>query len=213
MIHVCIIDDHPLVRHGLRKLCEETSGIRVAGEAGTLEAAEEQLIQLHPQVALIDLNLGRNSALPLIKICRAQNPPIAAVILTMDEQPSSFDEALSHGASGYVLKENAIAEVLLAIQTAASGGLFLSSSLRDMVGKRQDPTRMRSRDHRLAALTPTERRVFRLVGSNRTSKEIAQELCISPRTVETHRANICDRLNLRGAQVLLRFALENRDAV
>jgi DNA-binding NarL/FixJ family response regulator len=210
MIRIAIIDDHPLFRKGLLSLLDSTPDIRAVGEAGNLNTARDLLTSQQPDVALLDVNLGRESGLELIDHCRAQTRPISAVLLTLDQNERIFEFALGKGASGYVLKENAPEEVLLAIRTAASGGFYCSSSLRAFMGRREEPIASSRRKHPLANLTPTERRVLRMVGANRTSKEIASELCISPRTVESHRANICERLSLKGAQVLLRFALEHR---
>lgn len=213
MIRIATIDDHPLFRKGLQSLCATIPDLCVIGEAGDLESARKLLSGEQPDVALIDVNLGRESGLELIGHCRAQTRPISAVLLTLDRDERIFQHALAQNASGYVLKENANEEVLLAIRTAASGGFYCSSSLRAFMGRQEEITPKTCRNHPLATLTPTERRVLRLVGANRTSKEIANELCISPRTVESHRANICERLSLKGAQVLLRFALEHRSEI
>jgi two-component system, NarL family, response regulator DegU len=142
--------------------------------------------------------------------CRAMSPRVAAVVLTMHREESTFQAAVRRGAAAYVLKENASEDVLLAIRSVAAGGFFLSSSLRDFLDRIGEPEPVPRGETKLAALTPTERRVLRLIGANRTTKEIALELCISPRTVDTHRAHIGERLELRGAQSLLRFALEHR---
>ncbi len=210
MTRVLIVDDHPIFRQGLRSLLEKIPDLSVVGEAGSHAAGLELLEQLRPEVAVVDLNLGAGSGLELVTRCRALSPPVAAVVLTLHREQSTFEAALQAGAAAYVLKENASEEVLQAIRSVAAGGFFVSNSLREFVGRRTDEPPAPHQPGRLAALTPTERRVLRLIGANRTTKEIAHELCISPRTVDTHRAHIGERLNLRGAQALLRFALENR---
>lgn len=210
MIRVLIVDDHPIFRQGLRQLVESSPGLSVVGEAGDSPTAVERLAALHPDVAIVDLNLGTASGLELVARCRAMTPRVAAVVLTMHREESTFDAALRAGAAAYVLKENASEDVLLAIRSVAGGGFFLGTSLKEFLGREPDWNAIPEGSARLAALTPTERRVLRLIGANRTTKEIAHELCISPRTVDTHRAHICERLSLRGAQALLRFALEHR---
>jgi DNA-binding NarL/FixJ family response regulator len=210
MTRVLIVDDHPIFRQGLRSLLEKIPDLSVVGEAGTHSAGLDLLEQLRPEVAVVDLNLGAGSGLELVTRCRAMSPPVAAVVLTLHREHSTFEAALQAGAAAYVLKENASEEVLQAIRSVAAGGFFLSNGLREFVGRRTDELPAPNQPGRLAALTPTERRVLRLIGANRTTKEIAHELCISPRTVDTHRAHIGERLKLRGAQALLRFALENR---
>lgn len=211
MIRVFIVDDHPIVRQGLRNLVELAGGGEVVGEAADLGPALEAITSLRPDVAVLDLNLGHASGLELVAHCRALTPPVGAVVLTMHREESAFQAAIRAGAAAYVLKENASEDVLLAIRSVAAGGFFLSSSLREFMGRNTSETPApQSAGPVNSSLTPTERRVLRLISMNRTTKEIAHELCISPRTVETHRAHICERLNLRGAQALLRFALENR---
>lgn len=211
MIRVLIVDDHPIVRQGLRNLVELADGVEVVGEAADLGPALEAITALRPDVAILDLNLGHASGLELVAHCRGLTPAVGAVVLTMHREESTFQAAVRAGAGAYVLKENASEDVLLAIRSVAAGGFFLSSSLREFMGRTVPETATPTPSGPSSSgLTPTERRVLRLIGMNRTTKEIAHELCISPRTVETHRAHICERLNLRGAQALLRFALENR---
>jgi DNA-binding NarL/FixJ family response regulator len=210
MTRVLIIDDHPIFRQGLRHLIESVPGLCVVGEASDLTGAAQQLAGLQPDVAIIDLNLGTDSGLDLVHRCHEMKPRVAAVVLTMHREESLFEGALRAGAAAYVLKENASEDVLLAIRSVAAGGFFLSASLKEFLGRKDKRDTAPAGPTDLTSLTPTERRVLRLIGTNLTSKEIAHELCISPRTVDSHRAHICERLNLRGAQSLLRFALEHR---
>lgn len=214
MTRVLIVDDHPIFRQGLRHLIEGVPGLTVVGEAADCPAATRQLEALRPDVAVVDLNLAGVSGLELIGQCLAMSPPVAAVVLTMHREESTFQAAVAGGAAAYVLKENASEDVLLAIRSVAAGGFFVSRSLREFLGcppaGAGPAAAAPAVPSPLATLTPTERRVLRLIGANRTTKEIAHELCISPRTVDTHRAHICERLNLHGAQSLLRFALERR---
>ncbi len=210
MIRVFLVDDHPIVRQGLRTLVEGDPGLSVVGEAGDLPTARQRITELCPDVAVVDLKLGEHSGLDVIQHCRSMKPAPGCVVLTMHREESTFDAALNRGAGGYVLKENASDDILLAIRAVATGGFFLSNSLREFLIRRDTQGTAAPPPSRLSVLTPTERRVLRLIGANRTTKEIAHELCVSPRTVDTHRAKICERLGLRGAQALLRFALENR---
>ena len=210
MTRVLIIDDHPIVRQGLRHLIDSESGLHVIGEAGDASSGASLLDQLHPDVAIIDLNLPNPAGLDLVRYCRQLNPPVAPLILTMHREESTFRAALERGAAGYVLKENASSDVLLGIRAVAAGGMYLSPSIASYLGRWREDSAPPTGPSRLDPLTPTERRVLKLIGANRTTKEIAHDLCISPRTIDTHRAHICEKLNLRGAQALLRFALENR---
>lgn len=210
MIRVFLVDDHPIVRQGLRALIQSDAQLSVVGEAGEVATATAQIAALLPEVVIIDLNLGGGTGLDLIRACAGLVPKPACVVLTMHREESTFDTALRQGAAAYVLKENANEDVLLAIRVVAAGGFYLSSSLREYMDRRKDRDAEAAGSSRLAGLPPTERRVLRLIGANRTTKEIAHELCVSPRTVDSHRAKIGVRLGLHGAQSLLRFALENR---
>jgi two-component system response regulator NreC len=210
MIQVLLIDDHPIVRQGLRHLIDAEPDLRVVGEAGDASAAASLLSKLLPTVAIIDLNLPNPAGIDLVRHCRQLQPAVAPLILTMHREESTFRDALERGAAGYVLKENASSDVLLGIRAVAAGGMYFSPSIASFLGRWHETNITPPHTSRLDPLTPTERRVLRLIAANRTTKEIAHELCISPRTVDTHRAHISDKLSLRGAQALLRFALENR---
>jgi DNA-binding NarL/FixJ family response regulator len=215
MTRVLIIDDHPIFRQGLRQLIDAEQDMSVVGEASDLESGAALLSDLRPEVAVIDLTLSNGSGLDLVRHCRSLRPAVAPLVLTMHREESTFEGALDRGAAGYILKENASSDVLLGIRAVAAGGFYLSPSIAGFLSSVRE-RRQRAQETPsgpLALLTPTERRVLRLIGGNRTTKEIAHELCISPRTVDTHRANICEKLELRGAQSLLRFALENRHAL
>jgi len=210
MTRVLIVDDHPIFRQGLRQIVESAAGLRVVGEAADVPGARAQLERHRPDVAVLDLNLPGGGGLELVQCCRACTPAVAALVLTMHREEATLEAALARGAAGYVLKDNAAEDVLLGIRAVAAGGLYLSPSLAGFLGGRRAPPAPPAAPVGLAALTPTERRVLRLIAANRTSKEIAHELCIGVRTVETHRAHIGDKLGLHGAQAVLRYALEQR---
>jgi len=213
MTRVFLVDDHPIVRQGLRTLIHGAADLAVVGEAGDFSTAATQLAALLPEVVILDLNLGGGPGLDLVQICRNLQPAPACVVLTMHREEGVFEAALGQGVAAYVLKENASEDVLLAVRAVAAGGFFMSHGLRDFLSRRNDRQAAEASSSRLAVLTPTERRVLRLISANRTTKEIAHELCVSPRTVDSHRGNICERLGLHGAQALLRFALEKRSTL
>jgi DNA-binding NarL/FixJ family response regulator len=210
MIRVLLIDDHPIVRQGLRHLIDAEPDLNVVGEAGDTAVGATLLGELRPNVAIIDLNLPNPGSIDLVRFCRQLQPAVAPLILTMHREESTFRDALERGAAGYVLKENASSDVLLGIRAVAAGGMYLSPSIAGFLSRWRDSRDAHANPSRIDPLTPTERRVLRLIAANRTTKEIAHELCISPRTIDTHRAHISEKLGLRGAQALLRFALENR---
>jgi DNA-binding NarL/FixJ family response regulator len=213
-IDVVIVDDHPLFRQGLRQAVEADSRFRLVAETDNGPAALETIQQLQPDVAVLDVNLPGMNGLEVAGALQSKKSRTHLVVLTMLKDEAAFNKALNLGIQGYVLKENAAGEILNCIAAVARSEAYVSPSLTDFLLRR------RSRVDRLAAhkpglddLTMAEKRILKRVAAGRTNKEIAAELFISPRTVESHRANICEKLGLTGSNRLLQFALENRDAL
>jgi DNA-binding NarL/FixJ family response regulator len=208
---VYIVDDHPLFRRGVRDVIEMERQFEVIGEAGDGETALAEMKRLKPAVALVDLNLPKLGGLSLVRALCGIKPPVAVIVLTMQSEESTFNAAMDAGAQGYILKENAVEDAVLGLKTVAGGGVYLSPSIAGYLLKRtRRASALREQKTGLTALTPTERQVLRLVAENRTNKEIGVELCMSHRTVETHRTHICQKLELQGPHALLQFALEHR---
>ena len=211
---VLIVDDHPLFRGGLRQVIQSDPRFELIGEAGDGETALQLIQKEKPDVAVLDVKLPRLNGLELTCQLRAKRSSTRVIILTMHKEEELCNHALDFGAMGFVLKENAVEEILKAIAAVAGGEHYLSSSISGYLVRR------RSRAEKLAAqkpglddLTKAERRILKLISEKKTSRQIAAELFISPRTVEAHRANICDKLDLHGSHSLLQFALENRSAL
>jgi DNA-binding NarL/FixJ family response regulator len=213
-IRVMIVDDHPLFRQGLRQAIDGDSRFEVIGEADNGQTALDRILVLHPDVAVLDLNLPGLSGLEVAGALRAKKVRISIVILTMLKDEQAFNKALNLGIHGYVLKENAADEILNCIAAVSRNEAYVSPSLTDFLLRRRSRTEtLASHKPGLDDLTVAEKRILKQVALGKTTKEIAAELFISPRTVETHRANICEKLELIGANRLLQFALENRDAL
>ena len=208
---VYIVDDHPVFRHGLRQIVETDPAFRVVGEAGDGATALAQMSKVPPAVAIIDVNLPQLGGVALVRSLQELRPPPACLMLTLDSEESTFNAALDAGASGYILKEDALDLVLLGLKAVAAGTVFLSPRISGWLLRRQQRVAaLREKHTGLTSLTATERSVLQLVGDNRTNKEIGRELCISHRTVERHRSNICRKLDLQGPHKLLQFAIEHR---
>jgi DNA-binding NarL/FixJ family response regulator len=213
-IKVFLVDDHPVFRHGLREIVHGDPRFEVVGECGDGDAALVEVPQAKPQVVILDVNLPRRSGLEVVRALRATHPRVACLMLTMHAEESIFNAAMDAGARGYLLKDDAMELVLLGLMTVATGGVYLSPTISGWLVRRQQRVcALKEKKTGLAALTPTERRVLQLVAENRTNKEIAAELFISPRTVETHRSNLCQKLQLQGAHKLLQFAIEHRSEI
>jgi DNA-binding NarL/FixJ family response regulator len=210
-IRIFIVDDHPIVRQGLRQVIDSDPRLAFAGEAGDGAIALAQIKNSKPQVALLDIDLPNLDGLELARALQNLQPPIPAIILTMHKEEHLVNAALDRGARGYVIKDNALDELIEAVLTVARGDFYLTPSLTGCLVKRAQRAAALQKDRpALAALTPMERRVLKLVSENKTSREIGRELFISPRTVETHRSNICEKLDLHGSHKLLQFALAHQ---
>ena len=211
---VVIVDDHPIFRRGLKEIIEGDPQFAVAGEAGDGESALQQVASLKPDVVVLDLHLPKIGGLELVRRIRARASSPAVIVLTMHGEESMFNAAMDGGAQGYILKENAISDALVGLKAVASGGVFISPSVAVYLTRRhQRASALKEEKKGLAMLTPTERRVLRLVAENKTNREIGQELFISHRTVETHRSHICEKLELSGNRALLKFAFDHKSEI
>lgn len=209
-IRVIIADDHPIVRKGLREVIEEEPDLRVAGEAGD-GAAGLALIEEHrPQIAVLDLHMPKMDGFGVAQEVRKRKLPSEIIFLTMHDEVDLLHRAMELG-KGYLLKESALGEVVQGIRSVAGGRPFVSPSMAGALFERRSQTQEFQRGlPALSELTPAERRILSRIAGGKATKEIAEELHIHPRTVETHRASISNKLGLTGANSLLRFALENK---
>ena len=213
-IKVFLVDDHPVFRRGLREIIHADPRFEVVGECGDGDTALAEIPQAKPQVVILDVNLPRRSGLDVLRALRAAKPRVACLMLTMQAEESAFNAAMDAGAQGYLLKEDAMELVLLGLKTVAAGGVYLSPAISAwLVRRQQRASALKEEKTGLTALTATERRVLQLVAENKTNKEIGEELFISHRTVETHRSNICQKLELQGAHKLLQFAIVHRSEI
>jgi DNA-binding NarL/FixJ family response regulator len=211
---VLVVDDHPLFRQGLRQLIEADSRFELAGEAGNGNEALAFIQQRKPDVALLDVNLPGLSGLEVAARVQSLRLPTHIVMLTMFKEEETFNRALDLGVLGFVLKENAVQDILAALVAVAKGEHYLSPTISSyLVRRRGRAEALAERKPGLDDLTKAERRILKLIAEKKTSREIGAELFISPRTVEAHRANISQKLGLRGSNSLLQFAIENRSAI
>lgn len=211
---VLIVDDHPLFRQGLRQLVEGDPRFELAGEAGDGTEGLRLMRQLKPDLAVLDVSLPGLGGLELARQARSLRLPTRIIILTMFREEETFNEALDVGALGFVLKDGDPQEILASLAAASRGEHYLSPTLSGFLVRRRDRAEgLAKRSPGLDELTKAERRILRLIADKKTSREIAGELFISPRTVEAHRANICQKLGIHGSNSLMQFALENRSAI
>ena len=199
-----IADDHTVVRQGLRLLIDAEPSLQVVAEAGTVTDAERLTRAHRPTVLVLDLNMQGESGLEAIPRLRAEAPDTAIVVLTMQDDPGFARSALQSGALGFVLKEAADEELLEAIQLAAAGETYLNPRLGARLAA-QPPAPSGPPDD----LTERELDVLRLIALGHTNAEIAEQLYLSTRTVETHRSHIQRKLGRSSRAELVRYALEH----
>ena len=207
-----IADDHPVFQRGLREIIESDASLQVVASVGDGEAALTELRRLSPQVAVLDVDMPKRDGLAVVQAIKAEDLQCKVVLLTMYKEERFLNAALNAGVCGYVVKDSAIEEIAKAIHAAARGENFVSPTLANLLYKRLQ----RNSDEKVSpldSLTTSERRVLKLVAESKASKQIADELFISVRTVENHRANICAKLGLEGKNALLSYALTNRTSL
>lgn len=210
-IRLLIADDHPLLRAGLRQVIATDTRLEIIAEAADGATALQLLATHQPEVAVLDIEMPQLTGFALLRELRAQRLKTAVVFLTMYSDEEMFNEALDLGALGYVLKDSATTDITGAIRAAASGQPYISPAIATYLFNRATrATTLVQQIPPLNDLTPTERRVLKMIADNKTSKEIGAELFISYRTVENHRANICQKLNLKGSHSLLKFAFDHK---
>jgi DNA-binding NarL/FixJ family response regulator len=196
-INLLIVDDHPLVRDGLRARLESISHFHILGEAGNAEDALQVLASSSINLILMDINLGVSSGIILTaRVCK-EYPHVAVIMLSMHEKNEYVSQAIQAGARGYVLKDAPADEIINAIETVASGGNYFSSGLKIRL---TNPTSVQ-------VLTQREQCILNSIATGKSNKHIARELDLSVRTVETHRLNIKRKLNIEGQADLIRYAL------
>jgi two-component system response regulator NreC len=199
-LSVVVADDHAIMRRGLGKLLEDEQGITLAGEAVDLRSTAQVVSERRPDVLVLDLTLPDGSAMALLGELRAKSPRTQIVIVSTEDAPGFAQRALAAGASGFVLKELADEDLAGAIYAAAQGDEYLSAP----VSRRLAALRQARTDGRL---TTREAEVLRLIALGHTNVEVARQLGVSARTIETHRANIHGKLGLRTRAELVRYAL------
>jgi two-component system, NarL family, response regulator NreC len=201
-IGIVLADDHPVVRRGLRLLLDDEPDFEVLAEAGTVEEARRYVRGHHPRVLLLDLNMPGGSSREAIPGLRTEFPETDIVVLTMQQDPAFARDALAAGATGYVLKQAADGELVEAVRRAAHGERYLNPRLGARIAAE-------SPQGRPGNLSEREIEVLRLIALGHTTAEIAEQLFISGRTVESHRASIHQKLMLTSRADLVRFALDH----
>lgn len=210
-IEILVADDHPIVRQGLRKIIEAERGLKVVAEATDGLTALDQIRSLKPRLAILDIDMPELDGFGVVRALRQEKIKVEVVFLTIHRDEDFFNEAINLGAKGYVLKDSALTDIVNCVRSVASGQHYVSPALTSLLLNRHRRTASLSQQRpELKDLSPTERRVLKLIAEYKTSREIAEELFISHRTVETHRTNIGKKLEIHGNHALMKFALDHK---
>jgi two-component system response regulator NreC len=204
---VVIVDDHAVVRSGLKLLLEAEEDIEVVGEAGSMQEAVFRARSFKPDVMLMDVVMPGPSGIEATAAVLKESPQTKVLVLSMQDDPTYVREAFAAGASGYVLKEAANDEVVSAVREVAAGGRYVNPALGAKLVAAEADARARAEAD---PLSDREREVLRLLALGHTNQEIAGALYISVRTVETHRAHIMQKLRLSTRAELVRYAIEQK---
>jgi DNA-binding NarL/FixJ family response regulator len=193
-IRILLVDDHPLVRDGLRARLEAMGQFEVVGEAGSAAEALDEARRSMPDLVLMDINMRGTNGIEATAQFRAQFPRIAVLILSMHDKLEYVTQAIQAGARGYVLKDAPGKDIVVAIETVMSGGIYYSAALASQLAKPQNQDNQ---------LTQREHEILRHIANGESNKHIARELDLSVRTVETHRLNIKRKLGIEGQAELI----------
>jgi len=204
---VLIVDDHPMTRYGLVQLIKHEPDLVVCGEADSAQKAMSLLKPAAPDLVLADITMGGKSGLEFIKDMQALHPNIPVLVLSMHDETIYAERVLRSGGRGYIMKSEGGTKVLQAVRRVLAGGIYVSDKLSSAIldgfaGRRSQPA-----NSALSELTDREFETFQLIGRGLTTQEIAVQLHISPKTVDTHRLHIKEKLNLRSLPELMKHAL------
>ncbi|MES1196336.1 MAG: response regulator transcription factor [Steroidobacter sp.] len=213
-IRTFVVDDHPMFRQGLRQAIESDRRFEVIGEAADGSMAIKEILKLTPDLAVLDINLPGANGIEIADALRAAQSGTRLVFLTMLQDEAAFNHAMSLGVHGYLLKDSGVVDIINCLLSVAAGNVYVSPTLSSFLLKRHHKS-IALAEHApgLDELTTAERRILKRIAEKKSTKQIAAEFNVSPRTVETHRYNICNKLELKGNNSLLQFAIEHRDAL
>jgi DNA-binding NarL/FixJ family response regulator len=209
---IVIVDDHPLFRKGLEQLIHSDGAFAVCGEAGNASEAMDVIRKLNPDLTIVDLSLPGANGIELIKNIRAEFSKLPILVLSMHDESLYALRALRAGAEGYVMKHEAMANVVQAIREVFNGRPYLSPAMAAQVITKFAHRESEDEPDAVERLSDRELEILELIGKGREVREIANRLHLSPKTVETHRAHIKEKLQLKNAREVVRFAVQWIDA-
>jgi DNA-binding NarL/FixJ family response regulator len=205
---VLLVDDHPVLRKGLARLIDSKEEFVVCGEASTAVDAMGLIRELEPDLVIVDIGLPGTSGIELTKTIRAEFQQLPVLILSMHEEALYATRALRAGAMGYIVKQDAIDNIAAALREALNGRRYLSPVIAAQLQHNGPDGQTPSTDDPISVLTDREFEIFELIGKGHEVREISDALGLSPKTVETHRTNIKEKLKLKNARQVARLAVQ-----
>ena len=205
---IVIADDHPIFRSGLRAVIEADPSLIVVGEASDGEAALEMIVGRRPNIVVLDYNMPKLNGFAVLEKISHLQLDVKPVMLTMHNEEAMFAKAFELGVRGYVLKDSASVDIVNCLHAVAQEQIFASTPVTTYLLKRA--SRPDKPVDGINSLTPTERKILRMIAEGKTSRAIAEELFVSVRTVENHRANVSSKLGLTGSHALFKYAVQNQ---
>jgi DNA-binding NarL/FixJ family response regulator len=205
---VFIVDDHPLLRQGLSLMINRENDLAVCGEAEEAQAAMQAIPQCHPDILIVDISLNGPDGLDLLKSVRTLYPDLPVLILSMHDEATYAERALRARANGYIMKQEATEKVLVAVRRILNGEVYLSDRIANKMLRQYIGGASVALQSRLSALSDRELEVFRSIGDGRSTRQIAEELHLSVKTVETYQAHLKEKLALRSGRELIQLAIQ-----
>jgi DNA-binding NarL/FixJ family response regulator len=210
MKNIFIADDHPIFRKGLLEIISSENDFNIVGESSDGLAAIKIIIDKKPDVAVLDIQMPNMDGFEVQKKINELALDTKVIFLTMHKEEDIFEHAMEMGVKGYVLKESASEEIIICVNNVLQGKYYISGSISDYLFNWNNKIKEGLEKNDLSLLTSAEMKILKLISEKKSSREIAEILYVSVRTVENHRNNICTKLNMHGANSLLKYTLENK---
>ena len=205
---VLVVDDHPIVRQGLALLINREADLVVCGEAEEMHTAMQRILTTHPDIVVVDISLSGPDGLELLKSIRTRHPHLPVLILSMHDESIYAERALRAGANGYIMKQEATEKVLEALRRIVNREIYVSDRVANKMLQQYIGGNTVAQRSPVADLTDRELEVFRLIGGGHSTRQIAEELRLSVKTVESYQAHIKEKLSLRSARELMQHAIQ-----
>ena len=209
---VLIVDDHPIVRQGLRRVMENEDDLVVCGEAESARDARTAIKELHPDVVIADISLKQGDGIELVRDVRAHHPTLPILVLSMHDETIYAERMLSAGANGYIMKQAASDQFLASVRRVLDGGIYVSEAVGTNMIQKFAAGGAYISANPIDRLSNRELQILHMIGKGMSTRETAQSLNLSIKTIESHRAHIKEKLNLKNATELVQHAIQWREA-